>query len=81
MMLDGVSLDARAVHRLASILDGPPRRKLEQALFFSAEVVALTFQERVTVLAALDGAPWEFDELRELLLAGRSWDMARAGIS
>jgi hypothetical protein len=81
MILDGVSLDARAVHRIASILDGPPRRKLEQALFFSAEVVALTFQERIAVLAALDGAPWDFDEIRELLLAGRSWDMARAGIS
>ena len=81
MMLDGVSLDARAVHRLASILDGPPRRKLEQALFFSAEVVALTFQERVTVLAALDGAPWEFDELRELLMDDYLWCKTRAGIS
>jgi uncharacterized protein (DUF1778 family) len=81
MMLEGVSLDVRAVHRLASILDGPPRRKLEQALFFSAEVVALTFQERMAVLAALDGAPWASDEIRELLLAGRSWDMAREGIA
>ncbi len=81
MMLDGVSLDARAVHRLASILDGPPRRKLEQALFFSAEVVALTFQERVAVLAALDRAPWEFDELRELLMDDYLWCKTRAGIS
>jgi hypothetical protein len=81
MVLEGVSLDDRAVHRLISILDGQLRRKLQQALFFSAEIVALTFDERVAVLAALDRAPWEFEEIRELLLGGQSWSLARAGIS
>ena len=73
MVLDGVSLDARAVHRLVTILDGPPRRKLVQALFFSAAVVALTHEERLAVLAALEGAPWEFEEVRDLFLAGDRW--------
>jgi hypothetical protein len=81
MVLEGVSLDNRIVHRLLTILDGQLRRKLEQALFFSAEIVALTFDERVAVLAALDRAPWEFEEIRGLLLGGQSWSLASAGIS
>jgi hypothetical protein len=81
MVLEGVSLDDRVVHRLISILDGQLRRKLQQALFFSAEIVALTFDERVAVLAALDRAPWEFDEIRALLLGGQSWSLASAGSS
>ena len=81
MVLAGVSLDDRVVHRLISILEGQLRRKLQQALFFSAEIVALTFDERVAVLAALDRAPWEFEEVRELLLASESWSLTRAGIA
>jgi hypothetical protein len=81
MLLDGVSLDDRVVRELASILNKPLGRKLEQALFFSAEVVALTFEERVAVLAALDRAPWEFDEIRDLLLTGHNWGLARAGVA
>jgi hypothetical protein len=81
MVLDGVSLDDRVVRELAAILDEQLGRKLEQALFFSAEIVALTFEERVAVLAALDRAPWRFDEIRELLLTGHSWGLAREGIS
>jgi hypothetical protein len=81
MVLEGVSLDNRVVHRLVSILDGQLRRKLEQALFFSAEIVALTFDERVAVLAALDRAPWEFEEIRELLLGGHNWSLASAGVA
>jgi hypothetical protein len=81
MVLEGVSLDDRVVHRLISILDGQLRRKLQQALFFSADIVALTFDERVAVLAALDRAPWEFEEIRELLLGGQSWSLASSGIS
>jgi len=41
----------------------------------------LTFDERVAVLAALDRAPWEFEEVRELLLASESWSLTRAGIA
>jgi hypothetical protein len=81
MVLEGVPLDNRVVHRLLTILDGQLRRKLEQALFYSAEIVALTFDERVAVLAALDRAPWEFEEIRELLLGGQSWSLASAGVS
>ena len=68
MVLDGVSLDDRVVRDLAAMVDKPLGQKLEQALFFSAEIVSLTFQERVTVLRALDGAPWEFEEVRVLLM-------------
>ena len=73
MVLDGVSLDDRVVRRLTEFLERPVGHKLEQALFFSAEVVALTYAERVAVLAALDRMPWEFEELRERFLAGERW--------
>jgi hypothetical protein len=81
MVLDGVSLDDRVVRNLAAIVDKPLGQKLEQALFFSAEIVSLTFPERVAVLRALDGAPWEFEEVRELLMDGYLWCKAQAGIS
>ena len=70
MVLDGVSLENRVVRDLAAIVGRPLGQKLEQALFFSAEIVALTRGERAEVLAALDRTPWEFEEIRKLLLAG-----------
>lgn len=73
MVLDGVSVDDRVVRQLVAFLDRPLGHKLEQALFFSAEVVALTHQERAAVLGALDRMPWEFEEVRERFLAGDSW--------
>ena len=42
MVLDGVSLEDRVVRALAAVVGRPLRQKLEQALFFSAEIVALT---------------------------------------
>ena len=72
MVLDGVSLDDRVVRDLAAFLERPLGRKLELALFFSAKIVALTHEERLAILAALDRAPWEWEEVRELLLAGES---------
>ena len=79
MVLDGVSLEDRVVRALAAVVGRPLGQKLEQALFFSAEIVALTRGERAEVLAALDRMPWEFDEVRKLLLAGDSW--GRSGVA
>ena len=73
MVLDGVSLDDRVVRDLAAVVGKPLGQKLEQALFFSAEIVALTRVEKEAVLAALDRMPWEYEEVRELLLAGDTW--------
>lgn len=80
MVLDGVSLDDRVVRNLATIVNRPLGEKLERALFFSAEIVALTFQERVAVLAALDQAP-DSEELRSRLMDGYLWCKTRAGIA
>ena len=79
MVLDGVWLEDRVVRDLAAFVGRPLGQKLEQALSFSAEIVALTRGERVEVLAALDRMPWEFDEVRKLLLAGDSW--GRSGVA
>ena len=73
MVLDGVSLDDRLVRNLTPFLERPLAKKLEQALFFSARIVALTHEERLAVLAALDRARWEWDEVRDLFLAGDRW--------
>ena len=72
MVLDGVPIDDRVVRDIAAVVGKPLAQKLEQALFFSAEVVALTPTEKDAVLAALDRMPWEYEEVRELLLAGPS---------
>jgi hypothetical protein len=81
MVLDGVSLEDRVVRDLAAIVGRPLGQKLEQALFFSAEIVALTRAERVEVLAALDRMPWEFEEIRKLLLAGDRWGGSRVALT
>ena len=81
MVLDGVSFDERVVRELATIVDKPLREKLERALFFSAEIVGLTFHERVAVLRALDGAPWRFEEVRERLMDCDTWCRTQAGIA
>jgi hypothetical protein len=70
MVLDGVSVDDRIVRRLAEVVERPLAHKLEQALFFSAEIVSLTPQERTAVLAAFERLPWEYDDVRESFLAG-----------
>jgi len=81
MVLDGVSLENRVVRDLAAIVGRPLGQKLEQALFFSAEIVALTRGERAEVLAALDRMPWEFEEIRKLLLAGERWGGSRLALT
>ena len=80
MVLDGVLLDERVVRDLATIVNKPLREKLQRALFFNAEVVALTFHERVAVLAVLDEVPHS-EEVRARLMDGYLWCKARAGIS
>jgi hypothetical protein len=79
MVLDGVALDDRVVRDLTAMVDRPLGRKLEQALFFSARIVALTHEEKLAILRALDGAPWEYEEVREHFLAADRWaEAARA---
>ena len=81
MVFDGVSLDDRDVRKLVAILDGELAHKLQHALLFSAEIVSLTFEERAAVFSALDRAPWEYEEIRELLLANDRWSHTRAVIA
>lgn len=70
MVLDGVSVDDRVVRRLATLVERPLGHKLEQALFFSARVVALTSAERAAVLAAFERLPWEYEDVRATFLEG-----------
>jgi len=81
MVLDGVSIEDRVVRAIAAVAGKPLAQKLEQALFFSAEIVALTRGERAEVLAALDRMPWEFEEIRKLLLAGERWGGSRLALT
>jgi hypothetical protein len=73
MVLDGVLVDDRVVRELAAIVDRPLGQKLERALFFSAEIVALTREERETVMAALNRDHRESKDVRERLLTGARW--------
>ena len=81
MVVDGCSLDERVVRDLAAIVERPLGEKLELALFFSADIVALTFHERVAVLRALDGAPRHFEEVRRRLMDCDTWCRTHAGIA
>jgi hypothetical protein len=71
MMLDGISVDARIVRHLAAHVGRPLREKLERALFFSADVVALTPTERTEVQTAFERLPWEYEDARDSFLAAR----------
>ena len=71
MMLDGVPVDARIVRHLAAHVDRPLREKLERALFFSAEIVALTPTERTEVQTAFERLPWDYEDARDSFLAVR----------
>jgi hypothetical protein len=72
MLLDGVSVEDRVVRELAAQVQRPLGEKLVRALFFSAEVVALTPGERAEVLSALERLPLEYEEVRESFLATRA---------
>jgi hypothetical protein len=73
VLLSGVSVDERLVRQLSAIVGKPVGAKLEQALLYRASVVALSREERVAVLSALEKAPAELEGLRELLLADEQW--------
>lgn len=77
MLLGGVSLEDRLVRKLAEVLNGPLENKLTQALVFRAKVVALTPEEKATVLSALERAPGELQDVRDLLLADDQWRLRR----
>jgi hypothetical protein len=73
MVLDGVVVDERVVRELAQVVDAPLAQKLERALFFKAEVVALTREERDAVAAAMNHGRREPEDVRERLLTGARW--------
>jgi len=81
MIMGGVWVDDVVVRRLAAKLERRPLgRKLEQALLFRAQVVAMTRDEKETVLSALEGAP-ELEDVRTLLLADDNWRGSRGRLS
>jgi hypothetical protein len=80
MVLDGVLVEDRVVRELAAVVDRPLAQKLQRALFFSAEIVALTRDEKAAVMAALNRDDWEFKDVRERLLIGaRQREIAEPG--
>jgi hypothetical protein len=70
MVLDGVLVEDRVVRELAALVDRPLANKLERALFFSAEIVALTRDEKSAVMTALNRDDAKFMDVRERLLIG-----------
>ncbi len=71
--LDGVEMDEPVVRQLAAVVDRPLAQKLERALFFRAEMVALTREEKDAVTAALNRDRREPKDVRERLLAPAGW--------
>jgi hypothetical protein len=68
-----VAVEDRFVRDLAAIVDRPLANKLERALLFRAKFVGLTCDERLAILGALEMAPPELQEVRELLLTDETW--------
>jgi hypothetical protein len=84
MLLDGVLVDDRIVRELIATVDRRLSEKLQKALFFSAEIVALTREEKAAVIAALNRDLSGSKDVRERLLTGpRAPDQAllRRGVS
>jgi uncharacterized protein (DUF1778 family) len=77
VLLGGVAIDEEEIPRLVAMLSGPLEKKLTQALLFRASVVALTREEKVAVLAALERAPSELSDIREALLSDDRWQLRR----
>lgn len=73
MLLGGVPIDDRLVRRLSEILDRRLGNKLDHALLFRAQIVALTREEKDAILAALEKAPPDLEPVRELLTADAQW--------
>jgi hypothetical protein len=73
MMIGGVWIDDPQVRKLTTIVERPVARRLEQALLFRAQVVAMTRDEKRAILSALERAPAGLEEVRELLVADENW--------
>lgn len=73
MLLGGVWVEDQRIRELVRIVDKSLGRKLESALLFRAAVVGLSQSERAAVMSALDDAPAELKEVRDLLLADENW--------
>jgi hypothetical protein len=76
MLLGGVPSDDQLVRRLTTGLGRPVGDKLDRALLFRAQVVALTRYEKMAILAALEKAPPELEPLRESLMADAGWHLS-----
>jgi len=80
MIMGEVWVDDDVVRRLAAMLERRPLgRRLEQALLFRAQVIAMTRNEKEDVLAALARAP-ELEDVHDLLLADDNWREPRSRI-
>jgi hypothetical protein len=73
MLLGGVDVQDRLVRQLANIVNRPLAHKLEKALLFRSVIVGLTRDEMEAILTALESAPAELRDLRDLLLSERQW--------
>ena len=73
MLVGGIPIEDRLVRKLAATVDRSLRGKFETALLFRAKIVGLTRDERRAVLAALENAPAELQEVRDLFVADDSW--------
>ena len=77
MMFGGVAVDDRLVRRLTPLVGKSLRDKLDRALVFRAEIVGLTREEQTAILVALESAPGELGDLRDLLAADTKWPHPR----
>ena len=72
MLLGGAPID----DQLASPIGRPVGSKLDRALLFRAQVVALvalTRDEKEAILSALEKPPPELEPVREVLMADAQW--------
>ena len=77
MLLGGVAIEDRLVRRLAEIVDRRLGNKLDHALLFRAQIVALTREEKDAILGALEQAPPELEPVREVLTTDAQWHARR----
>jgi hypothetical protein len=74
MMLAGIPVGPELVREIVRRVDEPTAGVLEQALDREVTVVALTIDERGSILRALDDAPTDgLAELRGVLLREHEW--------
>ena len=73
MLLGGVSVDDRLIPELARLVRPALAHKLQTASLYRSKVVALTFDERDEVLAALENPTESLGDLRDALLLELQW--------